>query len=77
MACRLDQRTSALFANSFKDARNATILAGHWLLHVLGLIALTHMRNTVHDLLLLAYVPVPTAFYILTAKYSDPAKIQR
>ena len=77
MACRLDQRTSALFKNSINDARNATIILGHWLLHVLGLVALTHMKNLVRDLLLIACVPLPTLFYILSSKYSDPAKINR
>lgn len=77
MACRLDQRTSALLKNSIRDARNATILLGHWLLHILGVIALTHMKNLVRDLIFLVAVPLPTVFYILTAKYSDPAKIHR
>ena len=77
MACRLDQRTSALLRNSLRDSRNATILLGHWLLHALGIVALTHMKNLLRDLLLLAAVPLPTLFYVLTAKYSDPAMIQR
>lgn len=77
MACRLDQRTSALLKNSVRDGRNATILLGHWLLHMLGVIALTHLRNTLRDLLLLTAVPLPTLFYILTSKFSDPAKIHR
>lgn len=77
MACRLDQRTSVLFKNSIRDARNATILLGHWLLHGLGMIALTHMKSPVRDLLLLVAVPLPTLFYILTSKFSDPAKIHR
>ena len=77
MACRLDQRTSALLKNSIRDARNATILLGHWLLLMLGVIALTHMKSLLRDLMLLVAVPLPTLFYILTSKFSDPAKIHR
>lgn len=75
LSCRLDQRTSALFINSFKDVKNLVIILGHWLLHILGIIALTHLKHFWRDILLLACVPLPTVFYILTAKYSDPTKI--
>jgi hypothetical protein len=75
LSCRLDQRTSALFVNSFKDVKNLVIILGHWLLHVLGIIALTHFKQFWRDILLLLCVPLPTIFYILTSKYSDPSKI--
>ena len=74
-ACRLDQRTSTLFLSSFKDVKNVVIILGHWLLHILGIIALTHLKQFWRDIFLLMCVPLPTFFYILTAKYSDPSKI--
>lgn len=75
MACRLDQRTSSLFITSVRDLRNVVIILGHWFLHAIGLVALTHFKNLLRDLLLLLCVPLPTIFYILTARFSDPSKI--
>ena len=75
-ACRLDQRTKSLFKESFTQVRNLVIILGHWFLHSLGLIALTHFKNPLRDSLLLLCVPLPTLFYILTARFSDPLVIQ-
>lgn len=75
-SCRLDQRTKALFKDSFTEIRNLVIIIGHWLLHSLGLIALTHFKHPLRDSLLLLCVPCPTLFYILTARFSDPLIIE-
>lgn len=75
-ACRLNQSTRALFKDSIRQIRNLVIILGHWFLHSLGLIALTHFRSPLRDSLLLLCVPFPTLFYILTARFSDPQEIQ-
>lgn len=71
-ACRLDQRTISLLVDSVCQVRNLVIILGHWFLHSLGLIALTHFRSPLRDSLLLLCVPLPSLFYILTARWSDP-----
>jgi len=66
-AFKLDQSLRSLVASSFTDSRNLTILLGHWALHAYGILAITELRQSVH-LSLLALVPLPALFYILTAR---------
>ena len=51
------------------------ILVGHWLLHAYGLVAVTELKKISLHLSLLCLVPVPALFYILTARFTDPARI--
>ncbi len=70
-AFKLDQSTKTLFMGCAKDARSAVILFGHWLLHAFGILSITLSHSGV-SLPMLALVPVPSVFYILTARFSDP-----
>lgn len=73
-AFKLDQSLKSLVVSSLTDTRNLTILLGHWALHAYGILAITELRQSVH-LSLLALVPLPALFYILTARFTDPARI--
>jgi hypothetical protein len=75
LACRLDQRMSALFFDSIKDARSVVILIGHWALHAFGLVSLTEMKEPSMNGILLACVPLPTLFYVVTSRFTDPNKL--
>ncbi|KAF8793304.1 JNK1/MAPK8-associated membrane protein-like [Argiope bruennichi] len=75
LAFRLDQSMASLFLTSIQDYRNLVILLGHWLLHAYGIIAITQLTNPVLHSSLLALVPFPTVFYILTSKFTDPSKL--
>ncbi|XP_074595530.1 JNK1/MAPK8-associated membrane protein [Brevipalpus obovatus] len=70
-AFRLDQSMKALFLDSFANIRSTLIILGHWVLHAYGIISLTKFKNPSHILLLLI-VPLPSLFYILTSKFTDP-----
>lgn len=73
-AFKLDQSVKALFLSTVKDTRNLIILLGHWGLHAFGIIAVTQLKERLH-LALLTMVPLPAVFYILTARFTDPYKI--
>lgn len=75
LACRLDQSMAALFFNSIKDARSVVILIGHWLLHAFGIVALTEMKEPAFNGLLLACTPLPTIFYVVTSRFTNPSKL--
>ncbi|XP_035211953.1 JNK1/MAPK8-associated membrane protein-like [Stegodyphus dumicola] len=75
LAFRLDQSMKSLFITSIRDIRNLIILLGHWLLHAYGIVAITQLTNPVLHGSLLALIPFPTVFYILTSKFTDPSKL--
>lgn len=52
--------------------RNFLIVFFHWLLHAFGIISLTELKRST-DFLFFLLIPFPTFFYILTAKFTDPA----
>merc|ERR1712037_547808 len=64
-----------LLSSSITDSRNLTILLGHWALHAYGILAITELRQLSLHLSLLPLVPLPALFYILTARFTDPARI--
>ncbi|XP_077296844.1 JNK1/MAPK8-associated membrane protein isoform X2 [Arctopsyche grandis] len=68
------QTTEGLLYSSVCDLRNAVILIGHWLLHAYGIISVTGFKDPVFHGPLLALVPAPAAFYIITAPFTDPSK---
>jgi hypothetical protein len=74
MAFQLDQRPKKLFISLF-EKRNAVIILCHWIIHAYGIISLTELKNPIIHGSLLALVPFPTLFYIITAKYTDPNKL--
>jgi hypothetical protein len=64
-----------LIVNTVTDIRNIVILLSHWLLHAYGIIALTQLQDPVFHSALVALVPLPAVFYILTARFTDPNKL--
>jgi len=74
-AFKLDQSVKSLVLSSILDTRNLVILLGHWCLHAYGIIAVTELKQLSLHLPLIGLVPVPALFYILTARFTDPARI--
>lgn len=74
-AFKLDQSMRYLIVSTLSDTRNIVILLGHWILHAYGIIAITQLQDPVLDKALLALVPLPAVFYILTARFTDPNKL--
>ncbi|KAL8622946.1 hypothetical protein ACOMHN_027067 [Nucella lapillus] len=60
----------------FTDARHAIILFGHWLLHAYGIVALTRMDSPSVNAALIALIPFPALFYILTVSFTDPSYLE-
>lgn len=67
------------FCQSFKDLlvrkKRLVVLVSHWLLHAYGIISISKLDKLEQDLPLLALVPAPALFYVLTAKYTEPSRI--
>lgn len=72
-------RILCLFYKSFKDLlvrkKRLVVLFSHWLLHAYGIISISKLDKLEQDLPLLALVPAPALFYLLTAKYTEPSRI--
>ncbi|NWQ75538.1 JKAMP protein, partial [Columbina picui] len=70
---------SASEVESFKDLlvrkKRLVVLFSHWLLHAYGIISISKLDKLEQDLPLLALVPAPALFYLLTAKYTEPSRI--
>ncbi|XP_032638266.1 JNK1/MAPK8-associated membrane protein [Chelonoidis abingdonii] len=70
---------SASEVESFKDLlvrkKRLVVLSSHWLLHAYGIISISKLERLGQDLPLLALVPAPALFYLLTAKYTEPSRI--
>lgn len=66
-----------LIKRCMKSPRHITILIGHWLLHAYGIIALTRMEEPSFHAPLIALVPFPAIFYVLTVPFSDPENLDR
>lgn len=78
-AQRLDQSMVALVVCTVTDPRNLVILLGHWLFLAYGIVSAIELNNLSFqwslESAILALVPVPTIFYIVTAKFTDPTKL--
>ncbi|KAK7794477.1 hypothetical protein R5R35_004700 [Gryllus longicercus] len=74
-AFKLDQSMRFLLFSTIVEFRNMVILIGHWLLHAYGIIAITQLKDPIFHASLLALVPLPAVFYILTAQFTDPNKL--
>nr|CAH7733945.1 unnamed protein product [Callosobruchus chinensis] len=74
-ASKMDQSAGALARGAVTDPRNLVILLGHWGLHAYGLIAVTQLKQPLTHAPLLMLVPLPTVFYILTARFTDPNSV--
>jgi len=75
-AHKLDQSINKLFISTVTNVRNMIIMLGHWLLHSFAIVSITQVSDEVHYSLL-ALVPCPAIFYILTAKFTNPNKINK
>ncbi|KAL0269609.1 UNVERIFIED_CONTAM: hypothetical protein PYX00_007284 [Menopon gallinae] len=78
-AQRLDQSMVALVLYTVTDPRNLVILFGHWSFLAYGIVSAIELKGLSFqwslESAILALVPVPTVFYILTAKFTDPSKV--
>ena len=74
-AFKLDQSVKSLVVSSVCDMRNLVILLGHWALHAYGIIAVTELKDLSLHLPIIGLVPLPAVFYILTARFTDPTRI--
>ena len=63
---------SELIKLCFTHPRHTLILFGHWLLHAYGIISLTRMESPTFHASLIALIPFPAIFYILTVSFTDP-----
>ena len=61
-----------LFRHALTNARSVCILLGHWAAHAYGIVAITQLSSPALHGPLLALVPAPTLFYILTVRFTDP-----
>lgn len=72
-------RILCLFCKFFKDLlvrkKRLVVLFSHWLLHAYGIISISKLDKLEQDLPLLALVPAPALFYLMTAKYTEPSRI--
>ncbi|XP_015278570.1 PREDICTED: JNK1/MAPK8-associated membrane protein [Gekko japonicus] len=68
---------SASEVETFKDLlvrkKRLIVLFSHWVLHAYGIVSISKLNY--RDLPLLALVPGPALFYLLTAKYTEPSRI--
>ena len=65
----------SLLLSSVTDIKNIVVILGHWLLHSYGIVAIATLRGlNLHPAMLLL-VPLPALFYILTASFTDPHKL--
>ncbi|XP_072166581.1 JNK1/MAPK8-associated membrane protein-like [Diadema setosum] len=55
--------------------RNLIILFSHWLIHAYGIVALTTLENPVIYGPMLAFIPAPAVFYIVTAQFTHPSRL--
>ncbi|XP_015487702.1 JNK1/MAPK8-associated membrane protein isoform X1 [Parus major] len=73
------KRIFCLFCKFFKDLlvrkKRLVVLFSHWLLHAYGIISISKLDKLEQDLPLLALVPAPALFYLMTAKYTEPSRI--
>ncbi|XP_071079566.1 JNK1/MAPK8-associated membrane protein-like [Haliotis cracherodii] len=77
LASMKEQKMRDLIVDSFTNGRNATILIGHWLLHAYGIISLTLLKQPGFQAPLIALVPFPAIFYVLTVRFSNPDNLGR
>lgn len=73
-ASRQDQSWQKLLQESISSVRNSLVVLGHWLLHAYGIIALTMWLQPEIFIILLIFVPLPTALYVLFSRFTDPVK---
>ena len=73
LAFKLDQTPRGLLLGTVTDSRNLVVMLAHWTLHAFGICAITQLNPDYFSAWLLALVPLPTLFYIATARFTDPS----
>lgn len=63
------------FKNLVAKKKRLVVLFSHWLLHAYGIISISRLDKLEQDLPLLALVPGPALFYLLTARFTEPNRI--
>lgn len=76
LAGREHQSVSALQSQSL-EPRNLLIILSHWLVHAYGLVAATVDEHGIDAFWTLLLAPLPTMFYIYTARFTDPERLHR
>lgn len=71
LAVRPHQSVSELLSESL-ELRNLVVILSHWLIHGFGLIAASINDYGLEAFWSLLLVPLPTFFYIYTARFTDP-----
>lgn len=74
-AFKLNQTMKSLLLNSILDIKSIVVILGHWLLYGYGIMAVATLRELSMHFAMLALVPLPAIFYILTARFTDPHKL--
>ncbi|VVC32704.1 Protein of unknown function DUF766 [Cinara cedri] len=74
-ATEINQSTKYLILNTVCVPRNILIVGVHWICHGFGIVAITQLANPPVDYVLLMLIPLPTIFYIVTTRISEPSKI--
>lgn len=76
LAHKKDQTMLNLIVDTVVNIRNVVVLLGHWLFYAYGIIAVTELKESKFHWSMLTLVPLPTAFYILTVKFTDSSKLR-
>ncbi|KAF7418633.1 hypothetical protein HZH68_001286 [Vespula germanica] len=74
-AFKLNQTMKSLLLSSVSDVKNVIVILGHWLLHGYGVVAVATLRGISIHPAMLVLVPLPALFYIFTARFTDPHKL--
>ncbi|XP_022662306.1 JNK1/MAPK8-associated membrane protein-like isoform X2 [Varroa destructor] len=74
LAGRQHQSVTALRQQSL-EPRNLLIILSHWLVHAYGLVAATVQEHKLDAFWTLLLAPLPTLFYIFTARFTDPERL--
>lgn len=69
------QSMKALLLSCVSDIKNIIIIASHWMLYGYGLVAAATFRDLGIHPALIALVPLPALFYIITVRFTDPHKL--
>jgi hypothetical protein len=64
-----------LVKSTVSEVRNVLIVLAHWCVHGYGIVSLTQLSQPVFHASLLALVPLPAIFYVITARFTDPHKL--
>ncbi|KAK9880614.1 hypothetical protein WA026_011851 [Henosepilachna vigintioctopunctata] len=76
-AFSINQTVFSHIMTTLVSPRNMVILFGHWCLHAYGITSITEFKEPLFHSLLILLVPLPTLFYIFTARFTNPKKFDK